>query len=63
MTTMNRKKALILIMALQFMLLAMLIVLFTSHVMSVSAFASAIIIVGVVCTIATLLAIRKLPPM
>ena len=45
---MNRKKALILIMALQFMLLAMLIVLFISHVMSVSAFASAIIIVGVV---------------
>jgi uncharacterized membrane protein len=60
---MNRKKALILIMALQFMLLAMLIVLFISHVMSVSAFASAIIIVGVVCTIATLLAVRKLPPM
>jgi len=60
---MNRKKALILIMALQFMLLAMLTVLFTSHVMSVSAFVPTIIIVGVVCTAATILAVRKLPPM
>ena len=45
------------------MLLAMLIVLFTSHVMSVSAFAITIIVVGVVCTAATILAVRKLPPM
>ena len=45
------------------MLLAMLIVLFLSHVMSVSVFATTIIIVGVVCTAATILAVRKLPPM
>ena len=63
MTTMNRKKALILIMALQFMLLAMLIVLFTSHFMSVTAFTFSILTVGIICTIATLLAVRKLPPM
>ena len=50
-------------MALQFMLLAMLIVLFISHVMSVSAFVPTIIIVGVVCTAATIVAVRKLPPM
>ena len=60
---MNRKKALILIMALQFMLLGMLTVLFISHTMSVSAFVLTILIVGVVCTAATILAIRKLPPM
>ena len=50
-------------MALQFMLLAMLIVLFTSHVMSVTPFTFSILTVGIVCTVATLLAVRKLPPM
>ena len=50
-------------MALQFMFLAMLIVLFTSHVMGVTAFTFSILTVGIVCTVATLLAVRKLPPM
>jgi hypothetical protein len=60
---MNRKKALMLIMAAQMILLIILVALFVSGVMSVTAFVFTILVVGVACAAATVIASRKFPPM
>ena len=60
---MNRKKALLLITAFELMLMAMLLVLFFSDVLSVIPFIITVLIVGIVSSSFTVLAVRKLPPM
>ena len=60
---MNRKKALLLITAVELMLMAMLLVLFFSGVLSVIPFIITVLIVGIVSSSFTVLAVRKLPPM
>lgn len=60
---MNRKKALMLIMAIQMILLPILVALFVSGIMNVTAFVFIIVTVGVVCSAATVIVVRKLPPM
>ena len=60
---MNRKKALMLIMAAQMILLVILVALFVSGIMNVTALVFTILVVGIVCTTATVIASRKLPPM
>ena len=60
---MNRKKALLIIMAVQMMLLAIIVALFVSGVIKIAVFIPVILVVGVVCSSATVIAIRKLPPM
>ena len=60
---MNRKKALLLIVAFELMLMAMLLVLFFSGVLSVIPFIITVLIVGIVSSSFTVLAVRKLPPM
>ena len=51
------------IMAIQMMLLAIVVALFVSEVMNVTAFVAIVVVVGIVSTAATVMAIRKLPPM
>jgi hypothetical protein len=58
---MNRKKALVMLLGLQSMLLALLIALFTSNVISFTVFVPLIIFVGVVFSALTVVAVRKLP--
>lgn len=58
---MNRKKALIMLLGLQSMLLALLIALFISNVISFTVFVPLIIFVGVVFSALTVVAVRKLP--
>ena len=60
---MNRKKALIIIMAIQMMLLAILMALFVSGVMNVTAFVVIVAAVGILSTAATVIAVRKFPTM
>jgi hypothetical protein len=60
---MNRKKALLLITAFELMLMAMLVVLFFSGVLSVIPFIITVLIVGIISSTFTVLAVRKLPPM
>ena len=60
---MNRKKALMLIMAIQMILLLILVALFVTGIMNVTAFAFTVLVVGIVSTAATVMAVRKLPPM
>ena len=60
---MNRKKALLLIVAFELMLMAMLVVLYFSGVMSVTPFIITVLIVGIVSSTFTVLAVRKSPPM
>jgi len=60
---MNRKKALMLIMAAQMILLVILVALFVSGIMNVTALVFTILVVGIVCTAATVIVSRKLPPM
>ena len=58
---MNRKKALVILFGLQSMLLALLIALFTSNVISFTVFVPLIIFVGVAFSAFTVVAVRKLP--
>ena len=58
---MNRKKALVILFGLQSMLLALLIALFTSNVISFTVFVPLIIFVGVVFSALTVVVVRKLP--
>ena len=58
---MNRKKALVILFGLQSMLLALLIALFISNVISFTVFVPLIIFVGVVFSALTVVAVRKLP--
>ena len=60
---MNRKKALMLIMAVQMILLLILVALFVSGIMNVTAFVFTVLVVGIVSAAATVMAVRKLPPM
>ena len=60
---MNRKKALILLLGLQMMLLALLVVLYVSGSISLYVFVSLVVFVGAVFSGLTILAVRKLPPM
>ena len=50
-------------MAIQMMLLAILVALFVSGVMNVTAFVAIVVVVGIVSTAAIVIASRKLPPM
>jgi hypothetical protein len=58
---MNRKKALIALLALQMMLQTILVVLFISDVISTTVFISLVIFVGAVFSAFTIAAVRKLP--
>ena len=58
---MNRKKALVMLLGLQSMLLALLIALFISNVISFTVFVPLIIFVGVVFSALTVVAVCKLP--
>ncbi len=60
---MNRKKALLIIIALQMMLIAIIVVLFVSGVIKIAVFIPIILVVGLVSTAATIIAVRTLPPM
>ena len=60
---MNTKKALMLIMAVQMILLLILVALFVSGIMNVTAFVFTVLVVGIVSAAATVMAVRKLPPM
>jgi len=60
---MNRKKALLLITALQTAILLMLMVLFTSHAISLTVFIALAVVIGVIFSTVTILIVRKLPPM
>ena len=60
---MNRNKVLIIIMAIQTTLLAIGVALFVSGVLNVSAFIFIVLILGIGCTTATIITVRKLPPM
>jgi hypothetical protein len=58
---MNKKKALISLMGLEMMLLAIIVVLFVSNVLSITVFVPLIIIVGAVFSALTIVAVRKFP--
>jgi hypothetical protein len=58
---MNRKKALIAILGLQMMLLAMIVALFVSGVLNITLFILLVLIVGLVFSTLTVVAVRKLP--
>jgi len=60
---MNRKKALLLITALQTAILLMLMVLFTSHAISLTVFIALAVVIGVIFSTVTILIVRKLTPM
>jgi len=60
---MNRNKVLIIIMAIQIVLLAIAMALFVSGVFNVSAFIFIVLLLGIGCTTATIITVRKLPPM
>lgn len=60
---MNRNKVLIIIMVIQMILLAIAIALFVSGVLNVSAFIIVVLLMGIGVTTATIITVRKLPPM
>ena len=58
---MNRKKALAVLLGLQMMLLAMIVALFVSGVLNITLFILLVLIVGLVFTTLTVVAVRKFP--
>jgi hypothetical protein len=58
---MNRKKALVVLLGLQMMLLAMIVALFVSGVLNITLFILLVLIVGLVFSTLTVVAVRKLP--
>ena len=60
---MNRKKAILLLSAIQFFLLALFVVLFVNKAISLTAFVAVVVTIGIVFSALTFVAIRKLPPM
>ena len=58
---MNKKKALILIMALELMLLGLLAMLFMFGMMNLTAFIVTFVVIAFVSTALTIIAVRKLP--
>lgn len=60
---MYRRKAIVLIAGIEAFLIGMIIMLFLSGAVKVLTFAVLVVIVGLLSSVALLLAIRKLPPM
>ena len=60
---MNRKKALLLISAIEFLLLAIICVLFVEGVIMLATFIAIALVLGVVSSAAIIVIVRKLPPM
>ena len=60
---MNRKKAILLLSAIQFFLLALFVVLFVNKAISLTAFVAVVVTIGIVFSALTFVAVRKLPPM
>ncbi len=60
---MNRKKAILLLSAIQFFLLALFVVLFVNKAISLTAFVAVVVTIGIVFSALTVVAVRKLPPM
>ena len=60
---MNRKKALLLISALEALLLAIAVVLYTAGSINLSAFIAILVVVGVIASALIVVAFCKLPPM
>ena len=60
---MNRKKALLLLSAIQAFLLAMFVVLFVNKAIGLTAFVACVATIGVVFSALIVVAFRKLPPM
>lgn len=60
---MNRKKAILLLSAIQFFLLALFVVLFVNKAINLTAFIAVVVTIGVVFSALIVVAIRKLPPM
>ena len=58
---MNRKKALAVLLGLQMLLLAMIVAPFVSGVLNITLFILLVLIVGLVFTTLTVVAVRKLP--
>ena len=58
---MNRKKALLMIAAIELMLLAVVVALFVSDTISIIALIPIVLVIGVVSSAATIAAVKKLP--
>ena len=58
---MNRKKALLMIAAIELMLLAVVVALFVSDTISITALIPIVIVVGTISSAATIAAVKKLP--
>ena len=58
---MNRKKALLMIAAIEMMLLAVVVALFVSDTISITALIPIVIVVGTISSAATIAAVKKLP--
>ncbi len=60
---MNRKKAFLLLVALQSFLLAIVLVLYISGTIKITTFIASVIAISVIVSGAIIVAFRKLPPM
>ena len=58
---MNRKKALLMIAAIEMMLLAVVVALFVSDTISITALIPIVIVIGTISSAATIAAVKKLP--
>lgn len=58
---MNRKKALLMIAAIELMLLAVVVALFVSDTISITALIPIVIVIGTISSVATIAAVKKLP--
>ena len=58
---MNRKKALLMIAAIEMMLLAVVVALFISDTISIIALIPIVIVIGTISSAATIAAVKKLP--
>ena len=58
---MNRKKALLMIAAIELMLLAVVVALFVSDTISITVLIPIVIVVGTISSAATIAAVKKLP--
>ena len=58
---MNRKKALLMIAAIELMLLAVVVALFVSDAISITALIPIVIVIGTISSAATIAAVKKLP--
>ena len=58
---MNRKKALLMIAAIEMILLAVVVALFVSDTISITALIPIVIVIGTISSAATIAAVKKLP--